>query len=334
MIGYCPFKRIGKIYRGQRLVNWDPSLKTAVSDLEVESKEEDGFMWHIRYPLVDNNSVPTGQSIVVATTRPETLLGDSAIMVHPEDERYRAFVGQRVALPLCGRTIPVIADDYVEAAFGTGAVKVTPAHDPNDYAVGQRHKLPMHTIFTLDATVNDEAPEAYRGLDRFDARAQIVADLKAVGLLVDIKAPQYSAADRWIVSKLQTTAQDAAKNFAEYRLDNLTNTVYDFAWNEFCAWYLEVAKVQLQTGTQEQKTATRSTLIRTLDGVLRLVHPIMPFMTEELWQKVAPVAGTKDATLLGLAPYPELNSVLVNPAAEQTMAEFKALVEACRALRA
>ena len=334
MIGYCPFKRIGKIYRGQRLVNWDPSLKTAVSDLEVESKEEDGFMWHIRYPLVDNNSVPTGQSIVVATTRPETLLGDSAIMVHPEDERYRSFVGQRVALPLCGRTIPVIADDYVEAAFGTGAVKVTPAHDPNDYAVGQRHKLPMHTIFTLDATVNDDVPEAYRGLDRFDARAQIVADLKAVGLLVDIKAPQYSAADRWIVSKLQTTAQDAAKNFAEYRLDNLTNTVYDFAWNEFCAWYLEVAKVQLQTGTQEQKTATRSTLIRTLDGVLRLVHPIMPFMTEELWQKVAPVAGTKDATLLGLAPYPELNSVLVNPAAEQTMAEFKALVEACRALRA
>lgn len=175
------------IYRGKRLVNWDPSLKTAVSDLEVESIEEDGFMWHIRYPLVDENENPTGDSLVVATTRPETLLGDSALMVNPQDERYAHLVGQRAQLPLCGRTIPIVADDYVDTAFGTGVVKVTPAHDPNDYAVGQRHALPMLTIFTLDATVNDAAPEAYRGLDRFVARERIVADLKELGLLVETK---------------------------------------------------------------------------------------------------------------------------------------------------
>jgi valyl-tRNA synthetase len=151
----------GLIYRGKRLVSWDPVLKSAVSDLEVESEEEDGFLWHIRYPLADGSG-----DVVVATTRPETMLGDTAVMVHPEDERYAALVGKEVLLPLTGRRIPVIADDYVDRAFGTGVVKVTPAHDFNDYAVGQRHALPMIGVLTLDAKVNDNAPEPYRGLDQ------------------------------------------------------------------------------------------------------------------------------------------------------------------------
>jgi valyl-tRNA synthetase len=172
----------GLIYRGQRLVSWDPQLKSAVSDLEVESEEEDGFLWHIAYPLADGS----GQ-LVVATTRPETMLGDVAVMVHPEDERYAALVGQQVRLPLVGKLIPVIADAYVDRAFGTGVVKVTPAHDANDYAVGQRHGLPMVGVLDLDAKVNANAPEAYRGLDRFVARKRIVADLEAAGLLVETK---------------------------------------------------------------------------------------------------------------------------------------------------
>ncbi|HEY0200888.1 MAG TPA: valine--tRNA ligase, partial [Burkholderiaceae bacterium] len=180
----------GLIYRGKRLVNWDPQLKTAVSDLEVESEEEDGFLWHIRYPLVDADgsleAAGTG-SLVVATTRPETMLGDTAVMVHPEDERYRHLIGQKVKLPLVGREIPVIADDYVDKNFGTGVVKVTPAHDYNDYAVGQRHQLPVIGVLTLDAAISDNAPEPYRGLDRFVARKQIVADLEALGLLVEVK---------------------------------------------------------------------------------------------------------------------------------------------------
>ena len=641
----------GLIYRGKRLVHWDPSLKTAVSDLEVESQEENGSMWHIRYPLVDDSGTLTGNSLVVATTRPETLLGDSALMVNPSDERYTGFVGQRATLPLCNRTIPIIADDYVDIAFGTGVVKVTPAHDPNDYAVGLRHNLPILTIFTLDATVNNEAPAPYRGMDRFVARERIVADLKELGLLVDIKPhtlmvprctrtnqivepmltdqwfmamtkvgledptgksiaqkavdavsdgevrfvpenwvntfnqwmgtiqdwcisrqlwwghqipawydedgnvyvarseeeahaqapgktlrrdadvldtwyssalvpfstmgwpnqsekptddynlylpsstlvtgydiiffwvarmimmtkhftgrvpfkdvyihglvrdgqskkmsksegnvldpvdlidgielapllekrvqglrqpetesavrkatkeefpngiPAYGAdavrmtfsslatlgrsinfdskrcegyrnfcnklwnatrfvlmhceghdcsdehlihdaaaplsfADRWIVSALQRTCGDVAKGYADYRLDNVTNVVYDFAWNEFCSWYLEVAKVQLQTGTEEQKRATRNTLLHTLETVLRLVHPLMPFISEELWQKVSPVANRQSVALIGLANYPTHNPVLVNAEAEQTMTKFKALVDASRALRA
>jgi valyl-tRNA synthetase len=143
----------GLIYRGKRLVNWDPVLKTAVSDLEVVSEEEDGFLWHIAYPLADGS----GQ-LVVATTRPETMLGDVAVMVHPEDERYKHLIGKEVVLPLCNRNIPVIADDYVDKEFGTGVVKVTPAHDQNDYAVGQRHKLPIIGVLTLDATINENAP--------------------------------------------------------------------------------------------------------------------------------------------------------------------------------
>ena len=171
----------GLIYRGKRLVNWDPVLHTAVSDLEVLNEEEAGHMWHMRYPLADGSG-----SIVVATTRPETMLGDTAVAVHPEDERYQDYIGKEIRLPITGRLIPIIADDYVDPEFGTGCVKITPAHDFNDYDMGKRHGLPMINIFTPDAKVNDEAPEAYQGLDRFDARKAIVAQLEADGALVKI----------------------------------------------------------------------------------------------------------------------------------------------------
>ncbi|MCG7650574.1 valine--tRNA ligase [Alteromonas macleodii] len=172
----------GLIYRGKRLVNWDPVLHTAVSDLEVLNEEEDGHMWHMRYPLADGSG-----ELVVATTRPETMLGDTAVAVHPDDERYQGFIGKEIKLPITGRLIPVIADDYVDQEFGTGCVKITPAHDFNDYDMGKRHNLPMINILTDDAKINDDAPEAYRGLDRFDARKQIVSDLDAQGALVKIE---------------------------------------------------------------------------------------------------------------------------------------------------
>ncbi len=168
----------GLIYRGKRLVNWDPKLHTAISDLEVQSEEEKGFLWHFRYPL----ACGTG-SLVVATTRPETMLGDSAVAVHPEDERYKHLIGKTVRLPLTEREIPIIGDEYVDKAFGTGCVKITPAHDFNDYEVGLRHQLPLINIFDDDANLNDQVPEAYRGLERFAARKQVVADLDALGLL-------------------------------------------------------------------------------------------------------------------------------------------------------
>jgi valyl-tRNA synthetase len=168
----------GLIYRGKRLVNWDPVLKTALSDLEVMSEEEQGHLWHLRYPLADGS----GQ-LVVATTRPETMLGDTAVAVHPDDERYRDLVGRRVRLPLAGREIPIIADAYVDPAFGSGCVKITPAHDFNDYEIGQRHGLALVNILDADARLGDEAPAGYRGLDRFEARRRVVADLDAAGLL-------------------------------------------------------------------------------------------------------------------------------------------------------
>ncbi|HEU0196530.1 MAG TPA: valine--tRNA ligase, partial [Nevskiaceae bacterium] len=182
----------GLIYRGKRLVNWDPVLLTAISDLEVSQEEENGHLWHLRYPLAGGQSYvdENGQRqtwIVVATTRPETMLGDAAVAVHPEDPRYQHLIGKQVQLPLCDREIPIIADDYVDRSFGTGAVKITPAHDFNDYAVGQRHGLVLTNIFTATATVNDNAPAAYRGLDRYAARERIVADFETLGLLEKIE---------------------------------------------------------------------------------------------------------------------------------------------------
>ena len=172
----------GLIYRGKRLVNWDPVLHTALSDLEVLSADEDGQLWHFRYPLASGDG-----HLVVATTRPETMLGDSAVAVHPDDDRYRDLVGQEIILPIVGRRIPIIADDYVDPEFGTGCVKITPAHDFNDYDIGKRHDLPMYNVLTDDAAMNDEVPETYRGLDRFDARKAIVAEFESLGLLEKIE---------------------------------------------------------------------------------------------------------------------------------------------------
>lgn len=193
------------IYRGKRLVNWDPKLHTAISDLEVENKESKGSLWHFRYPLANGEKTADGKDyLVVATTRPETMLGDTAVAVHPEDERYQSLIGKTVILPLANREIPIIADDYVDREFGTGVVKITPAHDFNDYEVGKRHQLPMVNVMTLNADIRDEAeiigvdnkplanyvaeiPEKYRGMERFAARKQIVADFEALGLLEEIK---------------------------------------------------------------------------------------------------------------------------------------------------
>ena len=175
---FVDLHREGLIYRGKRLVNWDPVLHTALSDLEVLSEEENGHLWRFAYPLGDGSG-----ELVVATTRPETMLGDTAVAVHPDDERYQHLIGQTIRLPLAERDIPIIADDYVDPEFGTGCVKITPAHDFNDYEMGQRHQLALINILNPDATLNDDVPAAYRGLDRYDARKKVVADLEAAGLL-------------------------------------------------------------------------------------------------------------------------------------------------------
>jgi len=259
----------GLIYRGKRLVNWDPVLHTAVSDLEVISEEENGYLWHFRYPLTDGSG-----HLVVATTRPETMLGDSAVAVHPEDERYKHLIGKTVTLPLVGREIPIIADDYVDPAFGTGCVKITPAHDFNDYQVGLRHNLPQINVFTKDAKINDNAPEQYRGLDRYEARDQIVRDLKELELVEKIDDHKLMVprgdrshsviepllTDQWYV-KVAPLAAEAIKVVEDGRIrfvpDNWKNTYFDWMYKieDWCisrqiwwghripAWYDEQGKV-------------------------------------------------------------------------------------------
>jgi valyl-tRNA synthetase len=259
----------GLIYRGKRLVNWDPVLLTAVSDLEVISEEENGSLWHIRYPIVGG-----GGHVVVATTRPETLLGDTAVAVNPDDERYQALLGKQLELPLTGRTIPVIADNYVDPAFGSGCVKITPAHDFNDYEMGQRHGLPQINIFTPDAKLNENAPAAYRGMDRFDARKKIVADLETAGLVEKIephklKVPRGDRTkaviepyltDQWYV-KIAPLAEPALKAVEDGRTrfvpENWSKTYYEWMRNikDWCvsrqlwwghripAWYDEGGKI-------------------------------------------------------------------------------------------
>jgi valyl-tRNA synthetase len=234
----------GLIYRGTRLVNWDPKLGTAVSDLEVEQEEEDGSLWHYRYPLADGSG-----HLTVATTRPETMLGDSAVAVHPEDERYKDFIGKDIALPLTERTIPVIADEYVDMEFGTGCVKITPAHDFNDYEMGQRHNLPMTNIFNKDATLNNNAPEKYRGMDRFEARKQIIEDLEALGLMEKIephklKVPRGDRTKAVIEPFLTEQWYVNAKTLAEPAIKAVENGDIEFVpkqWeNTYFAWMRDI----------------------------------------------------------------------------------------------
>ena len=624
--------REGLIYRGQRLVNWDPALHTAISDLEVESEEEDGFLWHFRYPLANGEG-----HLTVATTRPETMLGDTAVAVHPDDARYQHLIGQMIELPLTGRQIPIIADAYVDQEFGTGCVKITPAHDFNDYEMGKRHNLPLINIFDDDAAIGPAAPEAYRKMDRFDARKQVVADLEALGLLekvddhklkvprgdrsrvviepyltnqwyVDAKtlakpaieaveqgdiafvpkqwentyfawmrdiqdwcisrqlwwghripawyddegnfyvgeneqavrkenalddalalrqdedvldtwfssalwtfstlgwpdetedlatfhpssvlvtgfdiiffwvarmimmtlhlrkevpfhtvyvhglvrdgegqkmskskgnvidpidlidgielpalvakrtagmmqpklakkvekatlkqfpdgidaygtdalrftyyslastgrdikfdigriegyknfcnkiwnATRYvlmncenedcaveaeaeidlSLADRWIISKLQETEDHVARAIANYRFDHASQALYEFVWNEYCDWYLELSKPVLwdDNASVEAKRGTRRTLIRVLETCLRLLHPFMPFITEEIWQSVAPLAGKSGDTIM-LQPYPVSDHKAMDKAANADIEWLKDVIVGIRNIR-
>ena len=267
----------GLIYRGKRLVNWDPVLHTAVSDLEVISEEENGHLWNMRYPLSDGSG-----HLVVATTRPETMLGDTAVAVHPDDERYQAFIGKTITLPLVDREISIIADDYVDPEFGSGCVKITPAHDFNDYEMGQRHNLPMINILTVDACINDNAPEKYRGLDRYEARDVIIHDLKDLDLLEKIddhtlmvpRGDRSGAVvepyltDQWFV-KIEPLAKPAIDAVKDGRIkfvpENWSKTYFDWMNNiqDWCisrqiwwghripAWYDENGKVYVADNEDE-----------------------------------------------------------------------------------
>ena len=286
----------GLIYRGKRLVNWDPVLETSISDLEVEQEEEDGHLWHFKYPLVDNPD----KFMVVATTRPETMLGDSAVAVHPDDERYKHLVGKEVQLPLTERTIPIIADYYVDKEFGTGCVKITPAHDFNDYDVGNRHNLELINIFNDNASLNENSPQAYRGMDRYEARKQVVADLEALNLIQEIEGHKMVVprgeksgvvvepylSDQWFV-KIKPLAEPAIKAVEDGHIEfipkNYENTY--FAWmrdiQDWCisrqqwwghqipAWYDESDKIYVGRSEQEvrdkYKLADETTLRRDED---------------------------------------------------------------------
>ncbi|MCU7939066.1 MAG: valine--tRNA ligase [gamma proteobacterium symbiont of Bathyaustriella thionipta] len=265
------------IYRGKRLVNWDPVLHTAVSDLEVLSEEENGHFWHMRYPLSDGSA-----DLIVATTRPETMLGDSAVAVHPDDDRYQAMIGKTIKLPLTDREIPIIADDYVDPEFGTGCVKITPAHDFNDYEMGKRHNLPIINIFTIDAAINDSAPVKYQGMDRYVARKEIIKDLDSAGLFDKIEDHRLMVprgdrsgaviepylTDQWYV-KIAPLAEPAIKAVQDGDIrfvpDNWKNTYYEWMNNieDWCisrqiwwghripAWYDENNKVYVGRDEQE-----------------------------------------------------------------------------------
>jgi valyl-tRNA synthetase len=278
----------GLIYRGKRLVNWDPVLLTAVSDLEVLSEEENGSLWHIKYPIVAGDGQASGY-VTVATTRPETLLGDTAVAVNPDDPRYQALIGRQLELPLTGRTIPVIADAYVDASFGSGCVKITPAHDFNDYEMGQRHSLPQINIFTPDARLNENAPEKYRGLDRFEARKRIVAELESLGLIEKIephklKVPRGDRTnaviepyltDQWYV-KIAPLAEPALRAVEDGRTrfvpENWTKTYYEWMRNikDWCvsrqlwwghripAWYDEAGNIYV--GRDEAEVRNKHSL--------------------------------------------------------------------------
>ncbi len=285
------------IYRGKRLVNWDPVLHTAVSDLEVFSEEENGHFWHMRYPLSDGSD-----SLIVATTRPETMLGDTAVAVHPEDERYQAIIGKTIKLPLTDREIPIIADDYVDPEFGTGCVKITPAHDFNDYEMGKRHDLDIINIFTVDAAINDNAPEKYQGMDRYVARKAIIKDLEQSGLLVKIKDHRLMVprgdrsgaviepylTDQWYV-KVAPLAEPAIKAVQDGDIkfvpDNWKNTYFEWMNNieDWCisrqiwwghripAWYDDEGKVYVghdEQAVREKYQLDNSLKLRQDDDVL------------------------------------------------------------------
>ncbi len=296
----------GLIYRGKRLVNWDPVLHTAVSDLEVISAEENGHFWHMRYPLADGSG-----HLIVATTRPETMLGDTAVAVHPEDERYKDYVGKKIKLPLTEREIPIVADDYVDPEFGSGCVKITPAHDFNDYEVGKRHDLPVINIFTIDAAINENAPEKYQGMDRYVARKALVKDLHDAGLLektedhrMVVPRGDRSGAviepymtDQWYV-KVAPLAEPAIKAVEEGEIrfvpDNWKNTYFEWMRNieDWCisrqiwwghripAWYDDAANVYV--GHDEQSVREKYHLSPEL--VLRQDNDVLDtWFSSALW---------------------------------------------------